>query len=139
MKNKKSWTKNEEVLNTQGLRWTWKLHQCTNWKENLQMKNIGLSSWSVKLVRPAGPSNWSVQSIQLVCLAGLSSWSIQLVWLADPITHCILHVASYTFHLTHCIIHIAFYNLHITHCALHGASYTLHKSLECLFQKSLKN
>ena len=77
-----------------------------NWPR-LQIKRNGLSSWSVQLVRPAGPSKWSVQ---LVCPAGPSSWSVQrvvqLVQLADPFTHCILHIPSYTMHLAHCFLHI---------------------------------
>ena len=104
----------------QGLRRTRKLRQCTNWKNNLPICELAKASnkknWSVQLVCPAGSSSWYVQlvcpagpyswSVQLVCPAGLSSWFIQLAKLADPFTHCILHIPSYTMHLAHCFLHI---------------------------------
>ena len=59
-----------------GLRWTQKVRQCTNWKENLRICELAKASnrknWSIQLVRSAGLFKWSVQ---LVCPAGPSSWS----------------------------------------------------------------
>ena len=102
----KRWMRCSWHKEKQGLRQTWKLRQCTNWKVNL---------WICELAKAWNKKNWSVQ---LDRLAGLSSWSFQLV--------CILLIASYTFHLTQCILHIASYILHLTHCMLHIACYTLH-------------
>ena len=46
------------------------------------------------------------------------------------LTHCILHIASYTLYFnTHCILHIASYTLHLKHCILHIAFYTLHSTI----------
>ena len=83
----------DQKQNKQGLRRTWKLRQCTNWKENLRICELAKASnkenWSVQLIRPADPSSWFVQlirpadpsswSVQLICPVGLSSWSVQLV------------------------------------------------------------
>ena len=107
------------------------IFEYANW-QRLQIERTGQSSWSIQLVRPAGLFSWSVQmvnpagpsswSVQLVRPAGLSSWSIQLVWLADPFTHWILHILSYTMHLAHCLLHIPSYTMHLAHCFLHIAS-----------------
>ena len=113
----------EAFKRKQGLRQTRKLRQYTNWNINIQICKLAeasnIKNWSVQLVHPADMSSWSVQ---LVCSAGLSSWSIQLVLLADPFTHCILHVFFYILHPTCCILHIASYMLHLTHCILRIAS-----------------
>ena len=57
----------------QGLRWTWKLQQCTNWNVNLQIwklaKASNIKNWSIQLVLPAGLSSRPamLQSCKVAC------------------------------------------------------------------------
>ena len=77
----KSYTFRLTIINTkQGLRWTWKLWQCTNWKVNLRICKLAKASnkenWSVQLIPPAGVSSWSARQTRCTDqLDGPAGWT----------------------------------------------------------------
>ena len=105
--------------NKQGLRWTWKLRQCTNWKLNLSM---------CKLEEALKINNWYVQ---LICLADQSSWHN---------AHCAKHIVLcrlyYVLNLIRNLSKLNFRNL--SNLNLRNLSNIYCKSIEYRLQKPEK-